>query len=243
MNTLNSFRLLHLAAGIGYLIIFVTGIYANFFVLETLVIPDDPSGTWQQITSRSQLFRLGLVSFLIMVIFDTFLTWALYYILRPGQESLSQLAGWLRLINCALFAVALVHLFQVTGWLNSDDVAVAASAMDAIELFNTTWLVGLIFFGLHLLILGYLIWNSVRFPSWIGGLLFIAGLGYLTDSFARFLMTNYSDFQDQFTMAVVIPGVVGEMALTVWLLIRGGRVLQNNEGKSKQAVDIHAYGS
>lgn len=227
MNTPTPFRSLNLLAGIGYLIIFITGIFANFYVLESMLLPNDPTGTWQQITSQGQQFRMGMLAFVIMVIFDTLLTWALYHLLKHVRPELSQLAAWLRLVNCALFGAALVHLFQVTALIGQDGhvdaTILSVRAMEALHQFNYTWLIGLVFFGLHLLVLGFLVFRSSHMPRWIGILLFVAGMGYLTDSFAQFLMLNYADVKDVFTMVVVIPGVIGELSLTIWLLIRGGR--------------------
>lgn len=227
MNTPTSFRSLNLFAGSGYLVIFITGIFANFFVLESLQVPGNATATWDLITTQSLQFRAGMLAFVIMVIFDTLLTWALYHLLHHVRQDLSQLAAWLRLINCAIFAAALVHLFQVTGLINQAGQAgppeLAMQATHALDLFNYTWLIGLIFFGLHLLVLGFLVVRSSNMPSWIGFLLFLAGLGYLTDSFAQFLMPDYANYKEVFMMVVVIPGVIGELSLTIWLLVWGGR--------------------
>ena len=53
----------------------------------------------------------------------------------------------------------------------------------------------------------------------------IGALGYLTDSFAQFLLLNYADYKAVFEMIVVIPGVVGEFSFTVWLLVKGVKSL------------------
>ncbi len=37
------------------------------------------------------------------------------------------------------------------------------------------------------------------------------------------MLANYADYKEVFTMIVVIPGVVGELSFTVWLLVKGGR--------------------
>jgi hypothetical protein len=52
-----------LIAGIGYLIIFVLAIFANFFVVEGLVVPGDATATVDNITGSEGLFRSGLVAF------------------------------------------------------------------------------------------------------------------------------------------------------------------------------------
>jgi hypothetical protein len=63
--------------------------------------------------------------------------------------------------------------------------------------------------------------KSTFVASIIGILLMIAGAGYLIDSIAQFMLPNYADVETLFMIIVVVPGVVGELSFTLWLLIRG----------------------
>lgn len=215
-------------AGIGYLVIFVTGIFANFFVLESIVVPNDANATYNNIVKNTTQFRVGFLSFVIMVVFDLVLTWALYVIFEPVNRKLSLFAAWFRLVNTAIFGVALFALFNVlhltsgVEYLNVFEPAqLQARVMLAIENFNYIWLIGLLFFGIHLAALGYLILQSKFIANFIGILLMAASLGYVIDSIAHFMMPDYDDYKAVFSMVVVIPGVVGELSFTLWLLIRG----------------------
>lgn len=98
-----------------------------------------------------------------------------------------------------------------------------AEVMMSIKSFNNTWLIGLIFFGLHLFVLGYLIIKYVVVPKIIGVLLMIASMGYLIDSFANFLLINYAQYQDIFLLIVAVPGVIAELTFSLWLLFKGVR--------------------
>jgi hypothetical protein len=84
--------------------------------------------------------------------------------------------------------------------------------------FDRTWIIGLIFFGVHLAMLGFLILKSSKVPNWIGYLLMLASAGYVIDGFAKLYLPAYEDLQNIFMLIVVIPGVAGEFSLTVWLL-------------------------
>ena len=215
-------------AGIGYLIIFITGIFANFFVIEGLVVPGDGTETLQNIRDAEGLFRIGILSFILMVIFDLVLAWALYLLLKPVDRNLSLFQAWFRLVNGTIFGVALYQLVVVSQLASGathlealDSEYVAALAMQSLEAFNIIWLVGLIFFGIHLVFLGYLVRKSNYIPGILGILLIIAGVAYLVDSFANFLLPAYDAFADIFMIIVVLPGVVGELSFTLWLLIKG----------------------
>jgi hypothetical protein len=218
-------------AGFGYLIIFITGIFSNFFVLENLVVPEDAAVTAKNITESEMMFRIGILSFIIMVVADLLLAWALYILLRPVNKDLSLLSGWLRLVNGTVFGIALFGLVNVLQILSGTGNLAGAEAdqlqatiMLSLDTFNHTWLIGLVFFGFHLLLLGYLIIRSGYIPRAIGYLLVVAGIGYLIDSFANFLLPAYNEYADIFMLIVVIPGVAGELSLTIWLLVKGGKL-------------------
>ncbi|HYK52812.1 MAG TPA: DUF4386 domain-containing protein [Candidatus Eremiobacteraceae bacterium] len=68
-------------------------------------------------------------------------------------------------------------------------------------------------FGLYCLTIGYLIIRSTFLPRTLGVLMLIAGLGWLT--FA------VPDFGHHLMPFNVLPGLIGETALTLWLLIAG----------------------
>lgn len=218
-------------AGIGYLAIFVSGIFANFFVLETLVTPEDATTTANNILTNDLTFRIGILSFIVMVIFDLILTWALYVLLQSVNKKVALLSAWFRLVNVAIFGMALYNLTNVLQILGDNEYLknftteqLHAQAMIFLSSFNQSWLIGLIFFGVHLLLLGYLIIKSGYIPKVFGALLMIAGIGYLIDSHAQLLMHNYSDYETIFTLAVIVPGIVGELAFTFWLLFKGSKV-------------------
>jgi len=100
-------------AGFSYLIIFISGIFANFVVLQNLIVPGDATATAINIMGNEILFRTGILSFIIMVIFDVVVAWALYELLKPVNRSLSLFAAWFRLVNAAIFGMALYHLLNV----------------------------------------------------------------------------------------------------------------------------------
>jgi hypothetical protein len=78
-----------------------------------------------------------------------------------------------------------------------------------------------------LFFVGYLIIKSGGYiPRIIGIFLIISSAGYLIDSFAYFLLPNYNDYKTIFLVVVAVPGVIGELSLAFWLLIKGVKVQQ-----------------
>lgn len=87
--------------------------------------------------------------------------------------------------------------------------------------FNATWNIGLLLFGMHLLVLGYLCLKSPRIANGIGGILLLAASGYLLDGLAKLFLDSYKNYKETFEIVVLICGVLGELTFTFWLLFQG----------------------
>jgi len=71
----------------------------------------------------------------------------------------------------------------------------------------------LVFFGFYCLLIGYLIFRSAFLPRILGVLMAFGGVGWLT-----FLSPSLAKYLSPYNMA---PGILGEGALTLWLLFMG----------------------
>jgi Domain of unknown function (DUF4386) len=79
----------------------------------------------------------------------------------------------------------------------------------------------IVYFGFYCLLIGYLIFRSTFLPRILGVLMVFGGLGWLTFFFTR-LASRLSPFN-------MIPGILGEGLLTLWLLVRGVNVEHWNQ--------------
>ena len=77
------------------------------------------------------------------------------------------------------------------------------------------------FFGAYCLLLGFLIFRSTFLPRFLGVLMAFAGCGWLTFAFPSFSI--------HLTPFNALPGLVGEGALTLWLLAAGVKEQRGNE--------------
>jgi hypothetical protein len=68
--------------------------------------------------------------------------------------------------------------------------------------------------------------KSNYIPKVLGVVLLVAGLAYTLDSFAHFLLANYAHYKTFFLIMAAVLGILGELSLCFWLLIRGGKVQQ-----------------
>ena len=219
-----------LIAGIGYLIIFLAAIFANFIVLQGMVVDGDAAATVANISDNPGMFRLGLVAFLVVFIADVVVAWALWILFTGVNRELSRLAAWMRVVYTVFLGVGLIFFFSVlqllsgASWLGAfDQGQIDGQVMLALQAFDAAWLIGLAAFGVHLILLGTLIVRSGVAPRVLGILLGIAGAAYIIDTVAHGVIASYDDYANLFLAMVGIPSVVGELWFTLWLLLRGGK--------------------
>lgn len=144
---------------------------------------------------------------------DTGVALILYGLFRPVSRSLSLLAALFRLIFVAIMAVNSLNYFGLGDLFKGAHSAAA---------FNTGYGIALVPFGAHCVVLGYLILKSIFLPRILGILMALAGSGYLT-----FLWPPLGSHL--FFPYILIPGILGEGSLTLWLIVIGVNVQRWNE--------------
>jgi hypothetical protein len=146
---------------------------------------------------------------IVTLICDTAVALILYDLLKPVSRRVSLLAGWFRLIFVAVMGVNSLNYF---GYLPILKGAHSASG------FMTGYLTALVFFGFHILLIGYLILKSTFFPRFLGIMLLIAGPTYPINSLAQFLSPKLAE---ALWYGIVACWLLAEGALTLWLLVMG----------------------
>ncbi len=215
-------------AGLLYVVIIVAGIFAEFVVRSGLIVSGDAAATAENIMASPGLFRLGIVGDLIMITADVAIALLFYALLKPVSNVLALMAAFFRLAQAATLGVNLLNLFFALQLLGGSDYLGVlgtdqsnALALMFLDAHATGYRLALVFFGFSILILGYLLIKSSYFPRILGFGLIVASVGYLTDSFANFLLSNYADYETVFSTVVFAPAFIAELALCVWLLWKG----------------------
>jgi hypothetical protein len=195
------------------------GFFGIVYVPSVLLVSGDAAATSRNIVASEWLFRAGTVSHLISQIIFIFLVLALQRLLKPVNKNHAMLMVVLALLAVPIaFLSDLNHLAALRLLTNADDGAFTAGQLQAqamlfLDMRQNGILLALVFWGLWLLPLGVLVFKSGFLPRVLGVLLIIAGTGYVIDSGSQLLSLQLATIS-QFTF-------VGEVLLTLWLLIRG----------------------
>src|SRR4030095_14743472 len=159
------------AAGLLYLSLMVTGVFAEFYARGPLIVPGDAAQTARNIAASERLFRLGTVSNLITFAGDVALVVALSVVLKPGTPNLALVAAVWRLAECAILGVislndfAALRLVSGAEYLRSLDTTQRQSlARMFIGLHSDGYRIGILFFGLGSTVFAYLWWKSRYVP-------------------------------------------------------------------------------
>jgi len=160
-----------------------------------------------------------------IVLIEILVSALLYVLLRPVSRPLALASSFARFAQSILQAVTLftavpaLLLLSGQNYLSAFDPgqqnALVLLFMDINAFVIMIW--GLLF-AFHLLLLGYLVYRSGFWPKILGILLLIAALGYLAQSYGHIVVPQYDDM---LARIVVILSIPGELAFTLWLLIKG----------------------
>lgn len=199
-------------AGLLYLVIFAMAAL-SMWLQSRLIVSGDPSATAQHIASSISQWRLSAAAELIMFGCDVPLALIFYVLLRPVNENLALLAALFRfaeaVIGSAMVAWHVVPLLGLGG---------ATLLYLALRLYNYGFGIALIPFGVHCVLLGYLIFRSTYLPKTLGVLLVIAGVCYVVNSFALIVAPASAGVT---FILMLVSGLPAELGIALWLIVKG----------------------
>ena len=219
-----SLRQAALVAGVGILIMVFAAPFAEFFVYTKMVVPGNIESTVQNIQANGGLFLAGIFAYLMTFICDVLVAWALYVLLIPVNRSVSLLTAWFRLVYTVIALLGMIKLVIVFRLLNAPDYLTVFGS-DQLHaqvklLLNSSryeWGIGLMLFGIHLVLLGCLVYRSGFIPRIMGIFLVIAGVGWLLYELGPFLLPEAD-------LGFLFFTFFGEVIFMAWLLIRGRKI-------------------
>ena len=211
-------------AGVLWMLCIVEGL-GGFIAAGPLIVANDAAATAANILANESLYRLGFAFDLISGASYLGATVFLYYVLKPVSRSLSLLAAFFGFAGVAIGGVTWVSRLGLLVLLHGDQYLSAfttsqlqAMALTALKLQLQVFSIGMVFFGVQCISIGYLVARSMFLPRILGILLGIGGASYVIASFASFLIPSFGAHLIAFVLPVAL---IGEGSLTLWLLVKG----------------------
>lgn len=212
-------------AGLLYLIYIVTFAFSSF-VQNKPIVGEDAAVTARNIMASQWLFRIGFMSEVVATLFFLLAAWALYVLLKPVSKDLALLFLLLNLAGVAVECIlTLIHFAALSLLSGADYLKVfkadqlQALAMLFLNLGGSGNMITVLFYGMWLFPLGYLVVKSGFLPRILGILLILDGLCLLVCFFQLCLFPGH----EKMTYPLYPVMFIAEFGLALWLLIKGAR--------------------
>jgi hypothetical protein len=211
-------------AGLLYLIIIAFGIFSEVFVRSNLIVTGDATSTAANILASGWLFRAGFAADSIMLLSDVAIAVLFYVLLKPVNNVLALTASAFRLAQAAILGFNLLNYYAALLLLSGkvyttvfEPGQLHALATLFLDIHSHGYDLGLLFFGLSNIILGYLVAKSGYFPRALGYGLIAAAIVYLSGSFTLFLFPSHVSL----IKPLYIVPFIAELSFCLWLMVKG----------------------
>jgi hypothetical protein len=214
-NTFKIQKAAGITTGISLLLMAVLAILA-YGVLQGQIFVFD-QGALDMVVFRAQSALLVplVLAWISVVVLDLIVSLSLYKTYQSAKNPLNAVSSLLRIVYTIILATA-VFFLVLLALGGGDDGAIV---LQNLQSFESIWSWGLIIFGLHLMVLGFLVFE-VQNRFW-GIALIIAGFGYFAINVLTNLFPSLNEFTVIFENIMMLPMTVGELGLGIYLLVKG----------------------
>ena len=216
-------------AGLLYILMALPAPFALIYLPAKLIVPGDATVTANNVLAHETLFRAGIFGELFNGVGFILLVVVLYRLFRAVDQTQAALMVSLVLVSVAIgFVNVLNSIAGLTLFHGSDFlIAMAKTQRDALgmlflNLHRQGITISEIFWGLWLFPFGVLVMRSGFIPRILGVLLIVNCFGYVAASLTSLFLPSYA----KVISLIVLPTLLGELWIILWLLIKGVKVNQ-----------------
>ena len=222
--------------GYWYLLLVLLGPLSLIYIPNKLFVPGNATATASNIAAHQSLFRLGMSSDLLGAVVLIFLVLAFYRLFKGVDQQLAVL-----LVIVGGVMPALIDFVNV---VNEAGALMVAQGPDFLSVFDKPQRDALvmlfvrlrhhqlvaaeILWGLWLFPMGVLTYKSGFLPRFIGVWLIINGIAYVVLSFTGLFLPDCQDKVFLYSQ----PALFGELAMMLWLVIKGANPPQPLPGRT-----------
>lgn len=214
-------------AGAWYLLLTLMGPLRLVYIPSKLFVSGNAAATVNNIAAHERLFRFGIVSDLICGVILIFLVMAFYRLFKGVDQNLAALV--------VIFGGVMPAVIYFVGVVSDLAALLVVRGPDFLSVFDKPQrdALALLFlqlrdrqntaaemlWGVWLLPLAVLVYKSRFLPRFLGVWLVINGFAYVILSLTGTLLPQYQGRVFNYSQ----PALFGEVALMLWLLVRGAK--------------------
>jgi hypothetical protein len=215
-------------AGWSFLFTMIIVVFANYLLLNPLIVRGDAAGTAQNIVAHETQFRIAVTLFLTYSAGVFVLLAALYVILKPVNPGLALVGAIFRLAFASLWLLATLNMLGTLRLLGTSSYLQVFEA-DRLQALARLYLaatfddyyVGLPFFGLAATVCAWLWLKSGYVPRALAVFGVISSAWCVFCAFVYLIFPGFAKPVDPYWFDS--PMALFELALALWLLFKGLR--------------------
>ena len=209
-------------AGILLLVSVIAGGIGESYIPARMMATANTAETAHRVGASLGLFRIGFAAYLVEAACDLALTAIFYVLLRPVSRPLALIAACFGIFGTCTFAVGEIFYFAAAlPFTDADVIRTLTPGASVTFTYLCLILYGYIFalftgfYGIALMIRGYLIYRSSYLPRALGAIVILAGAGFFLKNIATVLAPHYD------SMLFVYPTLLALLSMAIWFLIKG----------------------
>ena len=213
--------------GLVYLGVVISGLFVLMYVPGRLFVSDNAAATVSNIVAHQTLFRTYILVGVVAELLFITVVLMLYRLLKGVNQVQAAVMVLLVLVMAPLAFLSSMNQVATLAFARGDALLNVfdkpqrdALAALLLTIDDQGTVIAEIFWGLWLLPLGLLVYRSGFLPRFLGVWLIINGLAYVVISMTGLLLPQYVHT----VFLIAQPALMGELVLTLWLLIVGARV-------------------
>ena len=227
-------------AGLSGLFAFAVVVFANYVLLNPLIVPGNAAETARNIVAHQIQFRVTLICFLTYSASVVVLLAALYVILKPVNQGLALAGALFRLVFAILWLLSTLNMLGALRLLGSasylqifeaDRLQVLARLCVAATFDD--YYVGLPFFGLAVTVCGYLWLKSKYIPKGLAVFGVISSAWCVICAFVFLIFPHFDKIVNDYLFDS--PMAIFELILSFWLLFKGLKPVEPSQSQADAA--------
>src|SRR6266550_4857849 len=215
--------------GVVWVLYFLTGVLGALLT-RGIIVSADAASTANNILAHASLYRAGFAVDLVANLIYVALTALLFGLFRPVNQILALLAAFFSLVGCTVQIMGELLRLAPTVVLANPQLASAfaaqqlqAAALLSITLYRSVFQISFVLFACFMLVTGFLIVRSTFLPRWLGRWWMAGAATWMTFLWPPLATAIWP---------LLIAGGAAELALPVWLLVKG---VHRTEGRGLSA--------
>ncbi len=207
--------------GVVWVLYFLTG-GLGALLTRGIIVSTDAASTASNILAHASLYRAGFAVDLVANLIYVALTALLFGLFRRVNPTLALLAAFFSLVGCTVQIMGELLRLAPSVVLANPQLAsafgahqVQAAALLSVILYRSVFQISFVLFACFELVTGFLILQSTFLPRWLGWWWIAGSIAWLTFLWPPLATSIWP---------LLIAGGAAELALPVWLLVKGVHV-------------------